>query len=186
MNPQQSLDHQIKVSDRNHDRHMEVVLTSHKSMNSIIFVISTGTLVLSISFIGYIKTYLHHPWILILCWFSLMCSIGFNFYAHILSSNSSIRQIELLNEERKNGFLNGVNFNDVVDKDKKIIKIRKRAKMTNWIVITSLIVGLAALFFFGGINLLAQNAINKDAQDRLNAPIPTIINNYYSTPSKNH
>jgi len=46
-------DHLIQVSDINQERQTELGNTAYRSMNNIIFVLSTGSFVLTISLIGY-------------------------------------------------------------------------------------------------------------------------------------
>lgn len=186
MTPEEHLKHCIEVSDSNLSMHQETKNISYKAIDNMLFVVSTGTLVISISFIGYIKTYIHWPWLLIASWFFLIISVAINYTGHKLMIAQSKRQIDLLNEERRNKFIHSANYDaEVVRKDAKMNEIILWGNRANTWGVIFLCLGLLSLLFFGGINLLAQNEINKQNQypkshDRLNYESRNYVKcNYY-------
>lgn len=128
-------------------------------LNKIIFIIGTGTFVLSISFIGYLKTSPEHPWLLIASWIFLVLAIAGNVLAHSFSAKVAERKIEHLNTSRISGFM--PHWETLTESDKDIMWWRKYGAFITVFVWFSLAGGLLALLLFGGSNLLAQNAIKE-------------------------
>jgi len=67
----EQLQYQEGLSIRNIDRHLKTSDYAFEEINKIIFVMATGTFVLSISFIGYMKVGMIHPILLIWAWIFL-------------------------------------------------------------------------------------------------------------------
>ena len=159
---QKAVEHLKEVSDKNLDMHRQTKDFSHQAMNNILFVVSTGAFVLSISFIGNIKTVIAMPEVLIMSWIFLIITVALNFFAHSLMIRQSNRQIKLLNQERYEGFPHLNEFNkQVVKTDKELNEIVHKGKEVNKAVITFLLLGLASLIIFGAANLFAINRTNK-------------------------
>ena len=148
------------ISLKNLEMHNEVSSNAYKTMNNIIFVISTGSFVLTISFISNLKTHIYFSYLLLISWLFLFLTIVFNFLAHWITAHSSNRKNELINEARISGFPDGGNFNKKHDLDEKIIKYKKLSKIVNICVLTFLPLGIISLIFFSWMNLTAQNKIN--------------------------
>ena len=125
-------DHLIDVSQRNLDSNAELKNNAYRSMNNIIFVVSTGAFVITISFISYLKIYIHASWLLLFSWVCLFLAIVFNFLAHWITSKMAIRANDLINEERKTGFPNNGDFNKQLVEDKKTNIYKKIAKIINF------------------------------------------------------
>ncbi len=146
-----------EVSSKNIETHMKIKSDAYKAMNNIIFVISTGAFVVVISLIGYLKTYIYHPWILLVSIISLSLTITLNFIAHWITAKSSIRLIGLLNKERSDGFPGGGGFSEIFKNDNDIKYYKKFAGWVNVSVLIFLILGVAALICFGYLNLILNN-----------------------------
>lgn len=148
-------EHLIAVSDANLKMHQETKNASYKILNNIIFVVSSGALVVSITFIGYLKleTLVLDRWILVMSWFFLILTILGNFFVHTLQIQESRRQITLINEWRGSGFPNPNNFQTgVVDKDADLNKLANKKEFLNLAVCCCLFLGVLALFIFATIN----------------------------------
>lgn len=159
---QKSVEHLKEVSDTNLEMHRQTKDSSHQAMNNILFVVSSGAFVLSISFIGNIKSVIAVPWVLIASWAFLITAIALNFAAHFFMIKQSNRQIKLINKERYDGFPNLNEFNnEVVKKDEELKEIVRKGNQVNKAVLTFLSLGLVALIVFGAANLLEQNKVNK-------------------------
>ena len=161
-------DHLIQVSDINQERQTELGNTAYRSMNNIIFVLSTGSFVLTISLIGYLKNYITHSYFLLISWCFLFLSITFNFLAHFVTAKIAERSFQLVNEERAHGFPYDGDFNKKIDTDDKIKKYRFRAKITTYVVLTSLPFAIITLIIFSWLNLISQNKINELNQNKPN------------------
>jgi hypothetical protein len=165
------LDHLIEVTDRNLSMHQETKNISYKALNNIIFGVSTGTFVLSISLIGYLKTTIYFPILLVLAWVALIVAIIGNYYAHVLTISQSRRQMQLINGFRASGFQNAHMFDtDVVANDSELNQNVKVGRIANMAVLISLGLGLLFVFLFAAINLLAQNEVRKDEARHLYQP----------------
>jgi hypothetical protein len=175
-------EHLVAVSDKNLDMHQETKNISHKAINNIIFAVSTGTLVVSITFIGNIKDNIIFSNILIISWLCLISTIALNFIAHRLMIKQSSKQIELLNEERKNKFSHGGNYvEEVVNENKELEKIVVLGQKVNVGVLITLSIGMLFLVWFVSLNL-AQKSIDKkqNIESReTNVTKVIIIKNYY-------
>lgn len=156
----EKLDHLRDVSMKNLEMHNEVMSNAYKTMNNIIFVVSTGSFVLTISFIGSLKTHIYYSFLLLISWIFLFFTITLNFVAHWITAQSSLRSNELTNEARTTGFPDGGNFNKKSKVDSKIIKYKIWAKIVNTCVLVFLPLGIISLICFSWMNLISQNKTN--------------------------
>jgi len=154
--------HFIDVSDTNLNRHSNNMMGAFQSMNNIIFIVSTGAFALTISFVGYIKTYIYNPLILLISWIFLFLAITFNFIAHWITAQLSKRSMELTNEWRSSGFPDPKNHIKNMANDKKIIRYKKMANIDNILVLIFLPLGIISLISFAWINFSTQNNLNKN------------------------
>jgi len=134
---------------------LAVVDYASSELNKIIFYLGTGTFVLSISFIGYLKTKILHPYVLIASWVCFIIVIVGQIINHRLSKKVANRKIDLINKSRVSGFT--ILWQNETNKDPDIIKWIGYASKIEKIVIFFLAIGLILLLSFGAINLLARN-----------------------------
>lgn len=146
-----------RLSISNIDIHRETQAYGIEELNKIIFVVSTGTFVLSISFIGYLKTEVTHPWLLIFSWIFLILAITCNVAAHLITVFVADRRMTHLNTSRKRNY--DPHWETLTADDKSMhwwIKQAKRINIAVWLFLSG---GLFFLLWFGGSNLLVQNAL---------------------------
>lgn len=142
--------HEINL--RNFEAHEKSKQYGVSSINNIIFLISTGTFVLSISFIGYVKTILLHPKLLVLSWVLLAIAIAGNVVSHIVTIELAKRNQDLIN--------NPSTFEPYAPGSKDDRIIMNWSTIGRWafsVVIVALAAGLLSLIVFGSVNLLHQN-----------------------------
>lgn len=152
--------HKEEISRQNIAFQQKQVQESAKFINNIIFVVGTGTFVLSISFIGYLDTVILYPQLLVASWVFLFFAIVSTVASHAAAIFHSKRMIDLLNAHRSSGFKTEWNM---VDSGGDEIYLRL-AKWGNGLYIVAgltLIAGLIFLIFFAAINFLALNEIRK-------------------------
>ncbi len=167
---QRAIDHLTELSDKNLSMHQERKNTSFKQQDKIIFIISTGTLVLSITFIGYLKTVIYWPHLLPAAWFFLVATVILNFVTHISIIRQARRQIEIINQWRETGFPDPMDFQkEKVDKDSQLNHIVRWTNRYEIATVTCLIVGLLFLFTFATLNLIAQNKVNQIVKEKQEA-----------------
>ena len=126
-------------------------------LNKIIFVLGTGTLVISISFIGYLKTIIVMPWLLIASWIFFVMAIASNISAHLITYRTSNKKMDAINQSRSSGFTTDWNTND----DEESKKLKKWGQRINWVVFISLGAGMLFLLTFCAVNLLTQNQLRR-------------------------
>ena len=152
---------QEEKKDRDLRNYREIYNNAIKDMNSIIFVISTGMFVLSVTFIGYIKSYLHAEWALISSWIFIAITIVLNFSAHFYTSKTTNKKIKILNKFSLYTFVDyDIYKKNHVDENPDVLEFERKGKFTNY-VIASLSLALVLLLIFGIINLINQNNLNK-------------------------
>ncbi|MDQ5954872.1 MAG: hypothetical protein QG583_800 [Patescibacteria group bacterium] len=146
----------------------DVSNTAVKHVNNIIFIISSGTFVASISFIGYLKTTPKYPWLLIFAWVFFFSAICGNVIVHYLSAKRSDRGVIELNNYRKEGF--EPFWNMVESRDPKVNLMTRWANRITFFVFSCIFFGMAFLIAFGAVNIL-----NIDSQ---NSPTKQFGSNY--------
>lgn len=164
-----------KFSLRELDYQKSVKDKAVESINRIIFTVAAGTFVLSISFVGYLKSEIVWPWLLIAAWIFLAGCLAVNTYAHWLTYHFADLQIGHINRSRSKGF--EPEWVKTIKKDKYLMKIwPKIADRVFVAVFTLLVAGIVCLIFFAGINLLAQNGLRqRDAAIRSYQSSSTIV-----------
>ncbi len=149
--------HYHEAAEKNFLMHHEIKNDAIKSINNIIFVVGTGTFVLSISIIGYFKTALAFPCLLIISWLCLLLAIIGNVAAQWYTVKASLRNQKLINQWINSGFKTPEKWNMDTSSDPEIKKFTRIGyKLSKWVVIL-LILGLFMLFAFVSINLIVQN-----------------------------
>jgi len=149
------IQHRYEAVRRNFDRHQEIKSTTIKSLNNTIFLLSTGTFVLSMSLIAYLKSEIFYPRLLVLAWLFLLLAIAGSAWAQWCMASCSIQNQNLLNDWVKSAFtVPGPNWNMDTSKDEKIQKATKLGKFLTKLTIFFVVSGLLSLFFFASINIL--------------------------------
>ncbi|MEN9614134.1 MAG: hypothetical protein RLZZ347_441 [Candidatus Parcubacteria bacterium] len=143
------------ISLKDFDGQQKVKDYVQSEINKIIFYLGTGTFVLSISFIGYLKNNLLHPKVLIVAWVCLALVILGQVIIHTLSKWVADKKQTLINKSRSSNFNHS--WQDATTKDTEIIKWMKYASYLNIIILTLLLGGIIALLFFASSNLLYRN-----------------------------
>ncbi len=121
-------------------------------INKIIFYLSTGTFVISISFIGYLKNEPMLPWFLISTWFCFLIVIGTQILIHIFSKRIAEKKQILINECRENAF--SYSWQNSIKMDPYINNLSKWASRLDIFGFILLVTGLIFLLVFASFNLL--------------------------------
>lgn len=160
----------MKLITGNFHMHQEVKQSALKAFHNTIFVIGTGTFVLSVSFIGYLKVEILWPCLLILTWILLILSIGSDTFMTWCTVRCSLRDQNLLNKWTASNFTDPPNWNMDSSSDEKIKTYTRWIYRSEKIAVASLLSALVSLVIFASINLLAQNEVR-----RFNDPLSSII-----------
>lgn len=141
------------LSLKNHKLQKDLLDTAVAELNKIIFVLATGTFILSISFIGYLKTEIVWPWLLIASWVCFAGALFCNIFAHLVTYTLSDKRLTAINNSRSSGFQKDWD----VENREDITKWKKKGKTVNYAVFIFLAAGILLLLIFGAGNLLALN-----------------------------
>jgi hypothetical protein len=142
------------LSRANLDMHTNIININIKSMNNIIFVVSTGVFVLSLSLIHYIERPVVYPKLVVFSWLAIFLVMILNFFALWLMVRYSQRQKEITNQWRVNNFSNPSEYNSDIINDKELKALEKDMKWTNKIVFILLPSGIFTLILFTIVNFL--------------------------------
>jgi hypothetical protein len=147
-----------------------------ENINKIIFTVSAGTFVLSISFVGYLKSEIVWPWLLIAAWVFLAGCLAINTYAHWLTYNRSTLQMKHINASRSKGF--EPEWGETMEKDGYLMKTWPRLASRVLVgVFTLLVAGIVCLISFAAANLLSQNGLQqRDAAIKAYLSSSTVTN----------
>jgi hypothetical protein len=147
------------LSEKNISRHQAMVDYGLQQVNTIIFALGTGTLVLSISFIAYLKNAPVHPILLILAWGCFLFAIFGNLLSHWMTFKFADTSINLINASRKGGYSRS--WEETIQENKTINTLRKLSMPIFVGVLLCLVGGLLFLIIFVSSNLLAQSVIHQ-------------------------
>jgi hypothetical protein len=157
------------LSEKNIGRHQAMMDYGLQQVNTIIFALGTGTLVLSISFISYLKNPPIHPIFLILAWVCFLLAIFGNLFSHWMTFKFADTSISLINASRKAGYSNS--WEDTILTNNTINMLGKLSMPIFVGVLFFLVGGLLFLIIFVSSNLIAQGAIRQS--DLQSNPIST-------------
>ena len=150
------------LSLRNHASEGEMQKYALSELNKIIFILGTGTFVLSISFIGYLKVEIVHPWFLIISWICFVGAISCNILAHLSTYHVSGKRMTAINKSRSSGFSKSWETED----ENAIERWKILGNVVNYTVFIFLATGMLFLLLFAGENLLTQNNLFKQSAIR--------------------
>jgi hypothetical protein len=169
MGPKEIFEKLEKHHLREFDRQSESKSDNARSLDNVIFVISTGVFVLSINYILGSKTgFVYQPMMLIISWLSLILGI----ISHIFSYRYAIKFADEVQSKlsiwAKNGYL-PVGYNPSEEKG-DIQKFKFMASRFNNITLSLTIMGIILLFIFVSINFIKNNnnIINKTEANPFN------------------
>jgi hypothetical protein len=146
-----------KLSARDFESQQKVKDYTGGELNRIIFYLSTGTFVLSMSFIGYLKTEVVYPYLLIWSWIFFSLAILGQMVGHWVSKQSADRRQVLINESRKSNFKTF--YQETTDSDTLVKRYKKIGSISDILIVCFLILGISFLLFFGASNVLNRNNI---------------------------
>jgi hypothetical protein len=141
---------------------------ANEQIQKIIFVIGTGTFVLSINFIAFLKTEISLPWVLISAWLFLMLTIASNLLYHRQHVIVANLKIKIINDQRNDPEKRRKQWGLVVESDKEVNSFRTTARYYMNASYIFLLLAIVALFVFCVRNFLLQNYI-RHIQD-INSP----------------
>lgn len=172
MTPEKTLEND-RISIANIGVWRDNLNTAVKSINNIIFVVSTGTFAISISFIGYFQKILNYPWLLILTWAFLLIAICGNVAVLFLTSKIAEKWIKDLNDYRQSSFTPHWNMGE--SRNPRVKVFYDWSWWITYVVFSSIILGLLTLFLFCSINLLSRDNSNKETLGNKEPSISAVL-----------
>ena len=130
-----------------------------QALDKILFVIGTGSFVLSISYVSGFSTSYLPPWLIFLLigsWLALAISIAIQAYSYRVSLNHDDYVLKGLNKWRAKGLVG-----DLPGPDEKTNKMSELVDKLNIATAVALAIGLLTLLVFAAANLLVTNKERK-------------------------
>ncbi len=143
--------HNIEVAQRNFDMHQNTKNIAYKALDNVLFVLATGTLVISMGYISNTKTEIIHPFILFGSWLIFICSIISIIFYYGWTIKESNRQQYLLKEQSKLRF--PANYQETIENDQELEYISKKRNFCLRSTIFLIIAGMFSLFLFIVVNI---------------------------------
>lgn len=148
------MENERDIAIRNISIFQEEQAYSTREIQKILFTLSTGTFVLSISFIGYVKTSLVDPGLLILAWVFLGLAIFWHTLLHYQAEEIARIKVRHANAARTQN--NTPPLEERLSVDGDFLQKSDSAFVTRRLAMSCMTLGLVCLMLFTIMNLMQQ------------------------------